>query len=84
MTNTGGAPMSRYDHAPFGEEMSRGIDGRRSALLHLNTSANTDPTATPDGTSQKFTAKERDSETALDYGGARYMSSVPGRFTSAG
>jgi len=29
-----------------------------------------------------FTAKERDSETGLDYFGARYMSSAQGRFTS--
>jgi RHS repeat-associated protein len=31
---------------------------------------------------QKFTSKERDSETGLDYFGARYFSSVQGRFTS--
>src|SRR6185312_10263564 len=30
----------------------------------------------------KFTAKERDNETGLDYFGARYMSSVEGRFMS--
>jgi RHS repeat-associated protein len=30
----------------------------------------------------KFTGKERDSETSLDYFGARYMSSAQGRFTS--
>lgn len=30
----------------------------------------------------KFTSKERDSETGLDYFGARYMSSAQGRFTS--
>jgi RHS repeat-associated protein len=32
--------------------------------------------------SQKFTSKERDAETGLDYFGARYMSSAQGRFTS--
>jgi RHS repeat-associated protein len=31
---------------------------------------------------QGFTSKERDSETGLDYFGARYMSSAQGRFTS--
>jgi RHS repeat-associated protein len=36
-----------------------------------------------DGTRQKFTQKERDSESGLDYFGARYYSSAQGRFTSA-
>jgi len=31
---------------------------------------------------QKFTGKERDAETGLDFFGARYMSSAQGRFTS--
>jgi RHS repeat-associated protein len=30
----------------------------------------------------KFTGKERDAETGLDYFGARYHSSAQGRFTS--
>jgi RHS repeat-associated protein len=36
---------------------------------------------TGDGTGQKFTQKERDNETGLDYFGARYYSSIQGRFT---
>ena len=32
--------------------------------------------------SQKFTSKERDAETGLDYFGARYYSGAQGRFTS--
>lgn len=35
-----------------------------------------------DSTRQKFTGKERDLETALDFFGARYFASVQGRFTS--
>src|SRR4051812_7069238 len=31
---------------------------------------------------QKFTGKERDQETGLDFFGARYMSAAQGRFTS--
>jgi RHS repeat-associated protein len=31
---------------------------------------------------ERFTSKERDAETGLDYFGARYMSSAQGRFTS--
>jgi len=70
--------VSRYDYAPFGEELTAGIDGRTAPY-----SVNQYPTATLDGTSQKFTSKERDAETGLDYFGARYMSSAQGRFTSA-
>jgi RHS repeat-associated protein len=39
------------------------------------------PSATANGT-EKFTSKERDAETGLDYFGARYFSSAQGRFTS--
>jgi RHS repeat-associated protein len=35
----------------------------------------------PDIESQKFTAKERDAETGMDYFGARYFSGPQGRFT---
>ncbi|MCA1619317.1 MAG: hypothetical protein LC795_08395 [Acidobacteria bacterium] len=35
-----------------------------------------------DGIRQRFTGKERDNETGLDYFGARYYSSQQGRFTS--
>jgi RHS repeat-associated protein len=35
------------------------------------------------GVRQKFTGKERDAETGLDYFGARYFSGAQGRFTSA-
>jgi RHS repeat-associated protein len=35
-----------------------------------------------DRVEEKFTGKERDSETGLDFFGARYMSSAEGRFTS--
>ena len=34
------------------------------------------------GPTQKFTGKERDGETGLDYFGARYMAAAQGRFTS--
>jgi RHS repeat-associated protein len=58
-----------HDYLPFGEEIQAGIGGR-SALYDL-----ADP-------KQKFTGKERDVETGLDYFGARYLSSAQGRFTS--
>jgi len=37
----------------------------------------------PDDVTQRFTAKERDVESGLDYFGARYYGSALGRFTSA-
>src|SRR5260370_40041172 len=36
-----------------------------------------------DDTRQRFTGKERDSESGLDYFGARYYGGAQGRFTSA-
>ena len=36
-----------------------------------------------DGPTQKFTGKERDAESGLDYFGARYFGGAAGRFTSA-
>ena len=77
VTSSTGTALQRFDYAPFGEELTTGIDGRVAPY-----SANQYPTVSPDGTSQKFTSKERDSETGLDYFGARYFSSAQGRFTS--
>jgi len=65
---TTGAPVAFHDYLPFGEEIQAGIGGR-SALYDL-----ADP-------KQKFTGKERDQETGLDFFGARYLSSAQGRFT---
>jgi RHS repeat-associated protein len=56
---------------PFGEELVQGAGGRTSDEGYTNI----------DATRQKFTAKERDIETGLDYFLARYYSSPQGRFT---
>jgi RHS repeat-associated protein len=40
-------------------------------------------TGTPDATEQHFTSKEHDTESGLDYFGARYYANVLGRFNSA-
>jgi RHS repeat-associated protein len=82
VTNTvNGSPnvVERYDYAPFGEELTAGIDGRTTALLF---STNLYPTITPDSATEKFTGKERDAESGLDYLGARYLSGAQGTFTS--
>jgi RHS repeat-associated protein len=59
----------RHDYAPFGEEL---FNGARTTAMGY---------AAGDLTRQKFTSKERDVETVLDYFGARYYSSSQGRFT---
>lgn len=58
---------------PFGEELGAGFGGRTNGMGFPGTS---------DGIRQKFTSKERDVETGLDYFGARYYASTQGRFTS--
>jgi RHS repeat-associated protein len=61
---------TRHDYLPFGEELFAPT-GRRSTALGY----------TGDSIRQQFTLKERDVETGLDYFGARYYSSMQGRFT---
>jgi len=56
---------------PFGEELSSGTGGRTPTQGYSG-----------DTVRQKFTSKERDIETGLDYFLARYYSSTQGRFTS--
>jgi RHS repeat-associated protein len=77
VTDAAGNAKTRHDYLPFGEEISLlstnygnrlAIPGYTSTIL--------------DGPTQKFTAKERDSESGLDYFGARYHSAAQGRFTS--
>jgi RHS repeat-associated protein len=65
------AGTKRHDYLPFGEELFAGIGGRTTTQGY-----------TGDSVRQKFTSKERDNETGLDYFLARYYSSAQGRFTS--
>jgi len=65
--------VARHDYLPFGEEIPSSIGGRSSVVGY----------SAADSTRQKFTQKERDSESGLDYFGARYYASPQGRFTSA-
>jgi RHS repeat-associated protein len=76
LTDSNGTVQRRYDFLPFGEEIPQGINGRTAPYeegLQLTT---------PDTTDVKFTAKSRDSESGLDFFGARYFSGAQGRFTS--
>jgi RHS repeat-associated protein len=72
VTKGDGSVKARYDYLPFGEELGAGISGRSGAMGY----------SAADSTNQKFTSKERDGESGLDYFGARYYSSAQGRFTS--
>ncbi len=76
MTDGTGTLKSLHDYLPFGEEVPSGV-GARSISYYPPSSF-----AINDATAEKFTGKERDSETGLDYFGARYLSSAQGRFTS--
>ncbi|HEV7473367.1 MAG TPA: RHS repeat-associated core domain-containing protein, partial [Pyrinomonadaceae bacterium] len=60
-----------HDYLPFGEEISIGTGGRTAGQGY-----------TGDNVRQKFTSKERDNETGLDYFNARYYASLQGRFNS--
>ena len=66
------ANVERHDYLPFGEELSAGVGGRSAERGYEEHTVR-----------QKFTGKERDGETELDYFLARYYSSSQGRFLSA-
>jgi RHS repeat-associated protein len=61
---------SRHDLRPFGDEIGAG--SRTGATGYT----------ADDSITLKFTGKERDTETGLDYFGARYFSAAQGRWTS--
>ena len=71
-TNPAALVKARHDYLPFGEEINAGVGGRSAGQGYV-----------ADGVRQKYTGKERDTETGLDYFNARYYSSPMGRFTSA-
>ncbi|MEW5980347.1 MAG: RHS repeat-associated core domain-containing protein [Acidobacteriota bacterium] len=71
VTNADGTVRGRHDYLPFGEEIGTSYGGR-SAIAGYGAI----------DLRHKFTAKERDSESLLDYFGARYFSGAQGRFTS--
>jgi RHS repeat-associated protein len=70
ITDSAGVDVGRHDFLPFGEEIDTGIGSRAGTYDQDG------------GFRQRFTAKERDAETGLDYFDARYFSGAQGRFTS--
>ena len=75
-TDAAAANVKYFDYLPFGEDIAQGNNGRGTGYP-TGTSLNV-----PANINERFTGKERDTETGLDYFGARYMSSAQGRFTS--
>ena len=75
VTDATGAVGKRVDYLPFGSFLPAGVGVRTTALKYELTEDPTSP-------AQRFSGKERDSETNLDYFGARYFSGAQGRWTS--
>ncbi|MCU0241935.1 MAG: RHS repeat-associated core domain-containing protein [Vicinamibacteria bacterium] len=73
-TDKEGNVLARHDYLPFGEEMPVDDDtfGRPSDLKWGEYYQG----------AQRFTGKERDTESDLDYFGARYYSGAMGRFST--
>src|SRR5712692_5673678 len=78
VTDGNGALKKCFDYLPYGEEIPNGYAERTADCFGPMA---TYPTS-PDILSQKFTSKERDAETGLDYFGARYSTGAQGRFNS--
>jgi RHS repeat-associated protein len=68
LTDAGGTVVERHDYLAFGEECTSGTCAFNPGLGA--------------GAPRKFTGKERDVETGLDYFGARYLAAPLARFTS--
>jgi RHS repeat-associated protein len=68
ITDEDGDVIERHDYYPFGEECAIGACASNPGV--------------GGGHPRKFTGKERDTETGLDYFGARYYGSRIGRFTT--
>ena len=69
--------LTRHDYLPFGEEIGAALGNRNQASGVSGYTA-----SLADGPAQKFTGKERDNESGLDYFQARYFSGAGGRFTT--
>jgi len=77
VTDQTGTIATCYDYLPFGEALTA---GRPTCFQSAGFYQQYPPA---DKQAVRFTGKERDAESGLDYFGARYMSAAMGRFTSA-
>jgi RHS repeat-associated protein len=73
MSNGSGTAIASTDYYPYGGEIMATSGNGRSGVGAYGVDL---------GESLRFTGKERDAETGLDYFGARYFSAAQGRFTS--
>jgi RHS repeat-associated protein len=69
--DSAGNPVRCMDFVPFGEEIPQGVGSRAGACW-----------GTAAEPKVRFTGKERDAETGLDWFATRYLSSAQGRFSS--
>jgi RHS repeat-associated protein len=69
--DSGGTAKQCMDYLPYGEQIPQGVNGRSGACW----GSAAEPRV-------KFTGKERDAETGLDWFNTRYFSAAQGRFTS--
>jgi RHS repeat-associated protein len=77
--SNGPAPVLEcYDYLPYGRLLNSGDNNRNTGCYPASPDTQLTSRLT-----QKFTGKERDSETKLDFFGARYFSAPQQRFTSA-
>src|SRR5512138_1094559 len=72
VTGSNGVVLARHDYLPFGEEIPAGQFGRAPEAGY----------GAVEVAPQHFTGKERDTESGLDYFGARYYSGAMGRFVT--
>lgn len=82
ITSPTGNVLARMDYEPFGRELTSGSATARRTPLPDGTFTSITGFGGLSAFKQRFTGKERDSETGLDYFGARYFSGAQGRFTS--
>ena len=73
ITDASNAVLQCRDYLPFGDELLASAQNGRSGIACYSGET---------GLRQKFTGKERDAESRLDFFGARYYSWAQGRFTS--
>jgi RHS repeat-associated protein len=74
LTDVNTNAIGRYDYLPFGESLGVSSGNPRFGIAGYG--------PVDQSVRLRFTSKERDAETGLDFFGARYFSGAQGRFTS--